>query len=481
MSGKFSQPKVIITAVLIAVVAFAAMAPVAVKAFSKDGSAVNFIARLFAGRDELSQAVPAASAIEPAEDNRVELSPAANTSLEPFAASFDDSPEVEQAESSESESSSHEAEPAGYFELVGTLFANDGEQWDVSGITVVVSPTTELKGTLEVGMLVKVEGTLQADGSVLAREIKPALTGADPENNGNVDPGNPHDGDDESELIGTLTAMVDESTWTLNGVITIILDENTELESGITVGEMIKVEGALQEDGSILARQIKRFAFEKMNGKTAFGESEIVGKLDEMIDENTWTVSGITVMLNDQTEREGSFEVGVTVKVEGMFQADGSILAREVKVVTATGESPEKVKEHQGEFELVGKLTVMDGTTWTVDGVSIIVSAATELKGKLEVGMTVKVEGTLNDDGSVDAREIKPANDNDRSGSENEDDDDDHKGPGNGQGGGDDDDSDDDRSGSGGGDHHDDDGHSGSGGGDDHGGSGGGHHGGGDD
>lgn len=49
----------------------------------------------------------------------------------------------------------------------------------------------------------------------------------------------------------------------------------------------------------------------------------------------TWRVSGRTVIVTDATEidqEEGLLAVGMLVEVEGVEQADGSILARELEV-----------------------------------------------------------------------------------------------------------------------------------------------------
>lgn len=44
--------------------------------------------------------------------------------------------------------------------------------WTVQGLAVEVTEGTEIKGTLRVGSFVKVEGTLEAGGMILAEEIK---------------------------------------------------------------------------------------------------------------------------------------------------------------------------------------------------------------------------------------------------------------------------------------------------------------------
>ncbi|NQS91309.1 MAG: hypothetical protein HQ574_02785 [Chloroflexi bacterium] len=59
-------------------------------------------------------------------------------------------------------------------EFYGLVETIEGDAWTISGITVLVGPGTELKGTLDLGSLVKVEAVTQENGSLLAIEIYPA-------------------------------------------------------------------------------------------------------------------------------------------------------------------------------------------------------------------------------------------------------------------------------------------------------------------
>ncbi len=182
---------------------------------------------------------------------------------------------------------------------------------------------------------------------------------------------------------------------------------------------------------------------------TVGAEIEFRGTLTA-INGDTWTVNGIVVIVSANTEIKGNLQVGDRVKVEGALRADGSVLAREIEVEAEAATATPVPNQREVDFE--GTLTAINGNTWTVNGLAVIVNANTEIEDNPQIGDTVKVEGALQADGSVLAREIKK----DHSGSGG----DDNFGPGGGSGG-------DDDSGSGGDDH------SGSGGGDDHSGSGG--------
>ena len=90
--------------------------------------------------------------------------------------SFDDDSKAELELEFEDERLSEVAELLGDgreedVEFHGTIEEKGSDSWRISGIKVKIGPGTELKGSLEVGTLVKVEALTQVDGSLLALEI----------------------------------------------------------------------------------------------------------------------------------------------------------------------------------------------------------------------------------------------------------------------------------------------------------------------
>src|SRR5262245_50688410 len=76
------------------------------------------------------------------------------------------------------------------------------------------------------------------------------------------------------------------------------------------------------------------------------------------------------------------------------------------------------VDQDDGDFEFRGKIQTLPGAAgfigdWMVSGRTVRVNAATEIKqeeGQVAVGAYVKVEGALQNDGSIIAREIEVEN-----------------------------------------------------------------------
>jgi len=63
--------------------------------------------------------------------------------------------------------------------VTGTLTAISGNVWTVDGKAVTVTDATQVEGNPKIGDTVKVEGTRQADGSVLAKQIENKSSGGD--------------------------------------------------------------------------------------------------------------------------------------------------------------------------------------------------------------------------------------------------------------------------------------------------------------
>src|SRR5437870_988339 len=150
---------------------------------------------------------------------------------------------------------------------------------------------------------------------------------------------------------------------------------------------------------------------------TGFADDDNEAKLKGVIQKlpNTpgfigdWIVSGKTIHVTSSTQvdqENGALRVGATVKVEGTLRTDGSIDAKEIEVLE-TGEA--------NEVEFTGVIQSLPNTPgfigdWVVSGRIVHVTSATRIDqehGKVQVGVTVKVEGTQLTDGSVDAKEIE--------------------------------------------------------------------------
>ncbi len=218
-------------------------------------------------------------------------------------------------------------------EFTGTIESLDGSTLVVSGRRVIITAQTEVKLQPQKGLNVKVHGTLQADGSVVAREIESVPAGqathqpgqtTTPRAEGTRQPQGTRQAG-ETEFYGTVTS-INGNVYVVNGITVVV---NGEVKGPIAVGDLVKVHGVAQPDGSVLAREIERADGTRTpNSTQRAGETEFYGTVSS-ISGNVFVVNGLTVVVNG--EIKGPIAVGDLVKVHGITQPDGSVVAREIE------------------------------------------------------------------------------------------------------------------------------------------------------
>ena len=218
-------------------------------------------------------------------------------------------------------------------EFEGTVDAIDGMVLTVAGRKVSVTDATKIRkddaaatfADLVLGTPVEVEGTLNADGTVTASEIS-------------IEDRNDAE---RTAFVGTLTQIAGNtltvSGMTVNvGSATVIVKGDTTLTlADLKPGDHLLVRGTVQADKSINATRIRVLQRE--------GEPEemhVAGKVTA-VGANTFTIGDTMIATDANTEFEGSglqsladLKVGDFALAEVLRQADGSLLAEEVKRFT---------------------------------------------------------------------------------------------------------------------------------------------------
>jgi len=258
------------------------------------------------------------------------------------------------------------------FSFVGVVQEIAEAYWVVSGISITVDAETVIDDDLVVGDVARVRGVfLEAEGGTwLARSIEPVVQeGPSFAFTGTV------------EVTGTVT-------WTVAGQ-EIVVNDETEIDQGIQIGDWVRVQGIIEENGALLAESIH--LVEAPTFSFVF-----VGTVQEIAEEY-WTISGISVTVDAETVIEDGLAVGEVVRVRGRMTADGTWLARSIRRLV-----PE---EHK--FEFVGLVESID--PWMVSGIAIATRMWTAIEDQIEVDDRVKVEGRILPDGTWLAEEIKLA------------------------------------------------------------------------
>jgi hypothetical protein len=184
---------------------------------------------------------------------------------------------------------------------------------------------------------------------------------------------------------------------------------------------------------------------EEARALTALGreaEIEFRGAI-ELIESDRWIVAGITVRITEQTRASGSPALGAIVEVTGLSQADGTVLAARIDVsdespagpeaapsaaptatpapaetpaptqiapgadTPAPSASPGPTEDEGVEVEFTGVVESINAETWRIGGQTVRVTAATELRGGPQIGLTVEVKAVRFADGSLVARRIE--------------------------------------------------------------------------
>lgn len=246
-----------------------------------------------------------------------------------------------------------------------------GPTWVIAEQVFVVDDNSLIVGDPQIGDLVSVEGRLLPDGRLAADLIR--LLQAAPTN--------------EFVLIGPVEAVSGEQ-WTVAGQ-EIWLTEETAVEPEISLGDTVQVNGTIREtDGALVANKIVRLVVDQPRPFEFTGVVQTVGAA-------AWTISGVSLTVDGETEIAAGITVGSVVHVEGWIDADSVWHAQEIKLSQA--ESPA--------FSLTGPLTSQ--TPWTVAGVSFEVRDWSVIDPAVEVGSIVRVEGIILEDGTWVARTIE--------------------------------------------------------------------------
>jgi hypothetical protein len=208
----------------------------------------------------------------------------------------------------------------------------------ISGRTVAVDGQTEIENgkanialaDLKAGETVKVSGTLQSDGSVLAREIRvlaPEEEAADEDEN-------------EAEFVGKIKSLAADtkSLEVTRGseTVTVKTDAHTTFERsevGIAFGDLhvndlVKVEGTRQSATVVLATEIEVLPPDRIEFKGTITDVNMA--------KHTLKVGDHTVVVGPDTKCEGqvhscdALQKGDFVEVAGTLSSDGTVQAHEI-------------------------------------------------------------------------------------------------------------------------------------------------------
>jgi hypothetical protein len=204
------------------------------------------------------------------------------------------------------------AEPA--FRVTGEGEVTEvGETWVIAGKTFATHGGTIIVGNPQPGDWVHVDGHLGAGTRVADRIV---LLYRSPT--------------DRFTITGEVEARGTVSWRVARQEIAIGVGTDIEDEEDIKIGDLVHVEGVIEEGGTLLAESIRKVA------ETGLSFT-FVGVVEGMTD-TYWTISGISVTVGDDTViyDDPEPEVGHVVQVSGVMDEEGAWLATEIKLVEET-------------------------------------------------------------------------------------------------------------------------------------------------
>jgi hypothetical protein len=258
--------------------------------------------------------------------------------------------------------SDDEARP---FEFTGVVQASGAEEWMISGVAIAVAADTEIKGEIEVGDLVKVEGYIQDDGVWLADEIKL---------------------EEPDDATFSISGAVDSiAPWRVNGI-SFVTESFTIIDPGVEVGDMVRVNGRILADGTWVA-----YTIEKLDFDDALLQIVFVGPVDAI---DPWVVNGLPLVTDEDTLIDPGIEIGDLVRVAALIRNDGAWLATKIEALD--------VEIDPGCVTVTAVITAINGNEIvTGDGQTIILGPDIVVEGELQVGSVVLIVACAAEEGAI--------------------------------------------------------------------------------
>jgi len=298
-----------------------------------------------------------------------------------------------------------EQHEAGRVALVGALTAIDGNKLTVGGVLVTLSASTEiLRGdvkvdasTLKIGDRLLVRGQVQADQSIAATRVR--VLGDDDQE------------EEDFHVTGEVTAVSsDRGTFSIGDTL-MAVDAHTQFEgfggpaslADLKVGDRVDAEVVKQADGSLLAKEVRRFHPPQPPSPAIIAVGPI-----EAVSESSITVASIAFSLSSQTIiRRGDatvalsdLKVGDSALVKGRPSGAGPVAD---VILVAPGQPPEELVAVTGPIEAVGTDSVTVACKlFKVDTHTVIVRGRTNVSlASLAVGEMAEVQAAVSSDGTL--------------------------------------------------------------------------------
>jgi hypothetical protein len=174
-------------------------------------------------------------------------------------------------------------------------------------------------------------------------------------------------------------------------------NNQTVIVGNAQVGDLVRVEGRLLDDGR---RQADRIVLLRRAVTNRF---TLTGQVDA-ITPTAWTVAGQLVLVDEQTRIEPDIAVGDAVQVTGIIVAGGGLQAERIEALNSQAASRSALPAWWKQW---------GPGSWTISGVAVAVNDNTVRDDDVAVGDLVRVDGRILPDGTWLAEQIRQLSDDD--------------------------------------------------------------------
>jgi len=276
----------------------------------------------------------------------------------------------------------------------GSVFVN-GVEYETNGADILVNGVASDESALEVGMVVNLRGTANgASGSALSIEYKDELQGIVQQN--------------DYTASGTLKVMG----------LTVRIDSATVFESkvaSVTGFDTIQTGNIVEVSGHRLdANTIQATLVEVKKASHSGDEIEVKGAISNLnLTANTFLIGTLVVDYSAVASiPAGGLSEGLFVEVkstQGVDSASGNLIASSIEL-ESNGDAGIDGDEGE-EIELSGPIGINPTISgFSLNGTPVVIDSTTEFEhgavSAIAEGVQVKVEGTLNGNGELVAKDI---------------------------------------------------------------------------
>ncbi len=255
----------------------------------------------------------------------------------------------------------------------GSVFVN-GVEFETTGTDISLEGNIITQNELRIGMVVQVQGTINADGVS----------------------GNASSIVAEEEIKGVIDAIINGSALVVLGQ-TVQIGPDTRFEEAaaitdLQIGDMVDVSGYLKQEGIIVATRIEK--------KSTMDTPKVIGIVRNLdVNTHTFVLAALTV---DYSAAEIEGFTGNRLSEGGLVAVSGQAGGSGMLIVAEKIKGRSSVLPDADEFTLEGFVTdYVSAASFAVNHIPVHTNALTEfdggLSGDVALGAKLEVEGTLTD------------------------------------------------------------------------------------